>query len=440
MSLIKNNKMKYASTRSSENFVDFKTALLGGLAPDGGLYMPEFIPAFPEGFLDKLSDPSFTFHNMAYDILSPYIGDEIPEEALRVLVKDAFNFPVPITELHGGISLVELFHGPTLAFKDFAARFMARAMSYLVDDGEALTILVATSGDTGGAIAHAYLGLPNIQVKILYPSGAVSHLQEQQLTTMGENITAFEVAGDFDDCQDMVKAAFKDPALKDANLTSANSINIGRLLPQITYYVHAYREFIQSTIKPLICVPSGNFGNLTAGLFAKKMGLPLAKFIAANNRNNPVERYLKTGEYDPVDSVRTPSNAMDVKNPSNFERMRSLYDSVEAMREDVSAFSATDEETLSRIESVYKHDDVIIDPHTAVGIEVVNKFRAATQDESPVLVMSTAHPSKFIETVEPCIHQKIEVPERLAQYGEREKVATKIAPTLEALRAQLLAA
>lgn len=425
--------MHYHSTRSPEHLVDFRTALFEGLAPDGGLYMPEEIPHFSEEFLENL--PRLTLPQVAHAVLEPYVGDALPN--LEPLVRDAFNFPVPLTPLPDDTHLVELFHGPTLAFKDFAARFMARAMAALLPPDERLTVLVATSGDTGGAIAHAYLGLPNIDVKIFYPSGKVSPLQEKQLTTLGQNVTAYEVDGTFDDCQRLVKEAFQDPKLRATlSLTSANSINIARLLPQIVYHVYAYRSFMHAALKPIVVVPSGNFGNLTAGLIAQKMGLPVPHFIAANNRNDPVREFLETGKYRPRPSVTTPSNAMDVGDPSNFERLQWLCG--DALSGNLTAYTVSDDDTRAQIRHTFHTTGVVLDPHTAVGVHAVHQHRATTNDPRPALVLSTAHPAKFLEIVEPEIGCPISLPEPLARLQALQKTSTPLVPNLNALRAELL--
>lgn len=427
--------MRYLSTLGKTNPVDFRTALLKGLAPDGGLYMPEEIPAIdPTEILENAND----FHDISFQMLQPFIEDEIPPQDLKEIIRSAFNFPVPLTPLKDGITLVELFHGPTFAFKDFAARFMARTMSYFLRDTE-LTILVATSGDTGSAIGNAYLGLPNMSVRIFYPSGKVSPLQEKQLTTLGDNIRAFEVEGTFDDCQRLVKEAFQDTELNERlKLTSANSINIGRLLPQATYYAYAFGQVMTAHPDTLVAVPSGNFGNLTAGLMAKKMGIPIPRFIAATNANTVVPEYLESGRYTPRPSVHTLANAMDVGNPSNFDRMRFLYnDSVDAMRRDLVGFSVTDHEIRDTIRSTFDRTGTVIDPHTACGVNAVYKYREAIHNHCPVLVMSTAHPAKFMEIVEPVIGRPVALPEGLRACLEKEKIATRIKPSLDELRPYL---
>ena len=429
--------MQYISTNKKSDAVDFKTALLTGLAPDGGLFMPEVIPKLTPDTINRL--PEMTFHEIAFAILAPFIDEEIPEPKLREIIEKAFNFEVPITPLKDKISIVELYHGPTLAFKDFAARFMAQAMAYFVQDDQVINILVATSGDTGGAIAHAYLGLPQIKIKILYPKGKVSPLQEKQLTTMGQNITAYEVNGTFDDCQRLVKEAFMDEKLcQELQLTSANSINIGRLIPQAIYHVYAYSRFMLKNPRAQVCVPCGNFGNLTAGLLAKRMGVPIHGFIAATNINDVVPEYLQTGKFHPRTSVQTISNAMDIGDPSNFARMMHLYDhSLTAIQNDVVGFSLTDEETKQEIKSVFESTGTIVDPHTAVGIGAVKKCRAKTGESTEILVLSTAHPAKFKEVVEPVIGQKIELPEQLKGVINREKKAISIEPVLGSLLTSL---
>jgi threonine synthase len=429
--------MHYLSTLGKTDPVDFKTALAMGLAPDGGLFVPEEIPTLSPETLHRLS--GLELPQVAFELLAPYLLREIHEDQLRVLLDDALNFPIPTTPLHDDISMVELYHGPTLAFKDVAARVMARLTSALLPKEAHLTMLVATSGDTGSAVAHAYHNLPNIDVRILYPQGKVSPLQQKQLTTLGGNIVAYEVEGTFDDCQRMVKEAFRDPTLAHLDLTSANSINIGRLLPQMAYYAYAYRPFFNAGEKPLVAVPSGNFGNLTAGVFAQRMGLPIPHFLAANNRNDPVCDYLETGSYCARPSVHTLSNAMDIGDPSNFARLQWAYNgSLESMRQAISAVSVTDEETQVQIRETFQKSGKVIDPHTAVGVRGIQKYRQKTGDTRPFLVMATAHPSKFLETVEAAIGQAIELPPQLAKLKSIEGHAISIASTPSTLRRQLL--
>ncbi|MCK4796562.1 MAG: threonine synthase, partial [Spirochaetes bacterium] len=364
--------IKYYSTEGKSPNVSFKEALLSGLAPDRGLYMPDKIK--------QLNDRVFKqndFAKMSFEIAKILADGEIPDHALKKIVDDAFNFCVPVKNIHNNIYVLELFHGPTAAFKDFGARFMARTMSYLIKGkNQKITILVATSGDTGSAVAKGFYDVENIDVVLLYPKGKVSFLQEKQLTTSGKNITALEVRGTFDDCQYMVKEAFIDKELNSKLLlSSANSINIGRLLPQSFYYVWAYIKVNKEKKSPVIfCTPSGNFGNLTGGLIAKAMGLPVELFIAATNINDVVPEYLDKGIFTPRPSIPTYSNAMDVGNPSNFSRMLALYKTKKNMSKDIIGFKVTDEETLNTINKVYKKHDYILDPHGAVAYKAVIDF------------------------------------------------------------------
>lgn len=430
--------MRYLSTLGKTDPVDFKTALAAGLAPDGGLFVPEKIPSLSPETLQRL--PELELPAIAFEMLVPYVGDEMREKDLRALLVEALNFSIPTTPLHDNISMVELYHGPTLAFKDVAARVMARLTAALLSKDARLTVLVATSGDTGGAVADAYHNLPHIDVRILYPKGKVSPLQEKQLTTLGGNVVTYEVEGTFDDCQRLVKEAFRDTALvKQLGLTSANSINIGRLLPQMSYYAYAYRPFLNAEVKPLVCVPSGNFGNLTAGIFAQKMGIPIVHFLAANNRNDPVYEYLETGDYHARPSIQTLSNAMDIGDPSNFARIRWLYnDSLEALRKDLSAMTVSDEETREQIRETFEKSGQAIDPHTAVGVRAISKYREITNDHRPFLIMATAHPAKFREIVEEALGQGVAIPERLARLAGLPKQATPLEASMDALKAHFL--
>lgn len=412
--------MKFYSTppahKTSEGkvkMVDFKAALLRGLGEGGGLYMPEKFP--------KASN--------FFDAIKEFIS--IAEKDLKKICKDAFNFPVPLVELDKNLYILELFHGPTLSFKDFGARFMARAMNYyLAKSGEKLNIIVATSGDTGSAVASGFYGLSNIKVFVLYPGKRISPLQEKQIATLGKNIVALEVKGDFDDCQRLAKEALADAELREkVNLSSANSINIGRLLPQMYYYFHAFNQLTnQLSNKITFVVPSGNFGNLTAGLFAKKTGLPIKKFIAAVNKNSVIPEYLKSGKLKVRKSEMTYSNAMDVGRPSNWARIRELYDHDndndndddkirKNISKDIEAIKITEAETKKTIAEVYKKYNYIIDPHTAVGVAAV----ALTRQSGPKIVLSTAHPAKFKEIVESAVNRKISLPNQLKEVSNKSK-------------------
>lgn len=420
--------MRFYSTNSPGHFVGIKEAILQSLPPDNGLYMPEKILPVSNGFLADIEN--YSFPEIAYEVSRHLLAGSIPDHMLFMLVSKAVTFDAPLRKLDTNTYVQELFHGPTLAFKDFGARFMAQLMSYLIrNDNQKLTILVATSGDTGGAVASGFYDTEGIEVIILYPKGRVSPLQEKQLTTLGKNISAVEVEGSFDDCQALVKNAFLDRTLnKELQLSSANSINLARLIPQTFYYFRAFQQ-IPNKVKPLvISVPSGNFGNLTAGLIAKRMGLPIKQFLAATNQNDIVPQYLLSGEYAPKASVTTVSNAMDVGNPSNFARMLDLYgESVENFREEILGYAFSDPDTCDTIKDVYDDYGYTMDPHTAVGYLAWRAYQETHPDQSAQgVIMSTAHPSKFLEVVEPLIGNKVEVPKRLASLADKEKVATSI--------------
>jgi len=410
--------MRYLSTRGGENDpgVDLGEAVPRSLAADGGLFMPDHLPTLVEGFWQNWWDRETG--DFAADVLAPFCAPTLDASEVAQICRDAFDFPAPLRDLGDGLSLLELFHGPTLAFKDFGARFMARVMGRLARDGRQLTVLAATSGDTGGAVAAAFHRVPGIRVVILYPEGRVSPLQEKQLTTLGDNITALRVAGSFDDCQRLVKEAFANPELAArCGLTSANSINVARLLPQMVYYFEAVRRRGPGASAPVFVVPSGNFGNLTAGLVARACGLPVAGFVAATNRNDTVPRYLANGEYQPMESIATLSNAMDVGAPSNFERMRALFrDSWQEMSENIRGFAYDDPATLDEMRRVHRETGVILDPHTAVGTLAA---RASRESGNPGdhIVLATAHPAKFPEAVATALGDSCagEIPHRLAR-------------------------
>ncbi len=415
--------MKFYSTNNREHVADLKTAVLKGLAPDKGLYMPESIPVLPDSFWDWV--PGKSMAEIGFEILKHFFCPDIPEDKFKAMVEDAFNFPVPVVKVSDNIESLELFHGPTLAFKDVGARFLARVMSYFADfGGKPINVLAATSGDTGSAVANGFLGVPNVYVHILYPSGLVSKLQELQFTTLGQNVSAYEVKGVFDDCQRMVKEAFMD---KDVNahkiLTSANSINLARFLPQSVYYVHALAQIPKEKWKDLvICVPSGNFGDITAGLVAYKMGMPVKRFIAAVNANKVFPEFLKSGEYKPQPSLHTLANAMDVGDPSNFARVYELFGKdVNELRKVVSSYSYDDELIAKAIAEVSEKYGYICDPHGAVGYAALRDNLAEGETG---LFLETAHPAKFIDTVEKYAGKKVEIPARLAKFlnGKKQSV------------------
>jgi threonine synthase len=426
--------MKFYSTSSPDHFVDLHEAVLRSLPADNGLYMPERIPALGADFWDTWRD--LTFAELGFQIARG-IFDDVPEATLRELIAAAIDFDAPLVTLAPHSHVLELFHGPTLAFKDFGARFMARLMSWLTrDDPRELTVLVATSGDTGGAVASAFHRVPGTRVVILYPKGKVSGLQEKQLTTLGDNITALEIDGTFDDCQRMVKTAFLDRDLAERhNLTSANSINIARLVPQAFYYFHAARQLPAGTA-PVFVVPSGNFGNLTAGLLAQRMGLPVKHFVAATNRNDVVPAYLESGTYQPRPSVATLSNAMDVGAPSNFIRMLELCGrDWGQMCSHLSGFAFSDAETQDAIRHLHATTGYVIDPHGAVGSLAADAWRTAHPNDHTI-VLETAHPAKFLDVMTPLLGS-IPVPERLACLENLPKVATPMPADPAALLAWL---
>jgi threonine synthase len=424
--------MIFHSVKKKSPPVSFREALFRGIAPDGGLYVPESIPPLPQSLLDQT--PGHSLVSTGEQVLSRYIED-IPPDQLGSILRRALDFPIPLVRLQDGIYLLELFHGPTLAFKDVGARFMANASSYFLSvEKKELTVLVATSGDTGSAVAHGFHNVPHVLVYILYPSGQISRLQEQQMTTLGGNIRAIEVKGTFDDCQALVKQTLVDPdVLSGRALTTANSMNVGRLLPQIVYYVWGLSqlaEYLKDTkVHPTVVVPSGNFGNLTAAAYAKRMGAPIGMLIAATNSNDVVPKYLQSGIFTPKPSLRTLSNAMDVGNPSNLARLQFLYDDdVSRMREEIDAISITDPETLEEIRATYRATQYILDPHTAVGVAAARRIRRAGGNPGPLIIAATAHPAKFPEIVEGAIQTTIPLPESLKEALGRTKESTPIRP------------
>jgi threonine synthase len=413
--------MHYYSTNQGVSQASFREAVLAGLAPDGGLFMPASLPLFPSAFFAELGGLSFQD--------GCFIGQEIDEGTLRAMVGDAINFEAPLAEVSPGLFSLELFHGPTLAFKDFGARFMARVMSHFVEQaGRELLVLAATSGDTGSAVANGFLNVPNVRVVLLYPSGKVSRVQEMQLTTLGANIVALEVDGVFDDCQRLVKRAFAEPELTRSRLlSSANSINIARLIPQTFYYFRAYAQ-LPDRRKPLyISVPSGNFGNLSAGLMAKKMGLPVVKFIAATNVNDVVPEYLSSAIFAPRPSRMTISNAMDVGDPSNFARMLELYGHDAAnMRQDVFGAAFTDDETRAAMAELHRQCGYVLDPHGAVAYLGLRRFLKENTQSANGIFLETAHPAKFYDIVEEALGLKVALPEILQSCLGKEKRSIKI--------------
>ena len=416
--------MRYRSTSGKAPLTSLRGAVLRGLAPDGGLYMPAEIARHSPQELEEFRGLPLT--EVCYRVVRPFAGAELPEEVLWQIVSESINFPVKLVSLSPGLHVLELFHGPTLAFKDFGARFMARLLGYFVrGESRQLTVLVATSGDTGSAVAHGFLGVPGIRVVILYPSRRISEAQEKQFTTLGENITALEVAGSFDDCQRLVKQAFSDEELnKRAFLTSANSINIGRLLPQMFYHVAAYRQLPVASVPLIVSVPSGNFGNLTAGIFAKRIGLPVTKFIASTNANDVVPQYLLNGKFEPRAGIATISNAMDVGNPNNFPRLLDLCrNRLESVQKEIWGHGATDEETLAAMKMIHERYNYIADPHTAVGVLGWEAYKREHPEPAQGLVLATAHPAKFADVVRRAIGSAPPLPDRLAACLERAKLS-----------------
>ncbi|NSL87497.1 threonine synthase [Chitinophaga sp. Mgbs1] len=416
--------MQYFSLQNPAHSVSFETAVVQGLAPDKGLYFPEQIPVLPDNFIANLHD--YTDHEIGYEVIHAFAGDEIPAEALKQIVKDTLHFPFPVQKVSGRTYALELFHGPTLAFKDVGARFMAGCLGYFRRNADKpVTVLVATSGDTGGAVASGFYNVPGVDVVILYPSGKVSTLQEKQLTTLGNNIRALEIQGTFDDCQRLVKTAFLDEELqRRRQLTSANSINVARWLPQMFYYFLAFKQMKAAHHKLVFAVPSGNFGNICAGMMAAAMGLPVSHFVAATNVNDTVPRFMTTGQYTPGKAVATLSNAMDVADPSNFVRVLQLFgNSLPALQEKFTAISFNDQDTARTMEQVWKEYHYMLDPHGAVGYLGLQQYLETAPDLTGIF-LETAHPVKFEDTAPPAIREDIHAPARVLSLYNKEKVST----------------
>jgi len=433
--------MKFYSTNNTSHQVSFKEAVFNSMPQDKGLYMPVSIPKLDDKFLNNLD--SYTLPEIAFHVAKNILGDDIPEKDLKAIITDAINFYAPVIGLEESVYVLELWHGPSLAFKDFGARFMSRVMSYFLETGEKqLDVLVATSGDTGGAVALGFLGVPNTRVTILYPKGKVSGIQELQLTTNGQNIRAIEVDGTFDDCQALVKQAFTDPGLnKKFRLTSANSINIARLIPQTFYYFNAYAQLLkQGKSKVVFSVPSGNFGNIGAGILAWKMGLPVEQFIAATNANDTVPEFLKTGVYQAKPSVQTISNAMDVGNPSNWVRIADMFkENTDELKNLITGFSYTDEETTAALEKIYRDYNYIACPHTAIAWQALKDW----QQDQPTgkatgVFLSTAHPCKFPDVLPMYIAKAIEIPGEVRQLEGKSKQAASLGTDFEGFKRYLL--
>ena len=436
--------MKYYSTNHNSEDVSLSQAVVKGLAPDRGLYMPERLAKLDKSFFDEID--KLSFQELSFRVASAFFGEDIPADDLRKIVYDTLSFETPVVEVEPGIYSLELYHGPTLAFKDVGARFMARLLGYFnKNEKDLVNVLVATSGDTGSAVANGFLGVPGIHVYVLYPKGKVSPIQECQFTTLGQNITAVQVDGVFDDCQALVKNAFMDADLNSKmKLTSANSINVARFLPQAFYYFNAYAQMkrMGKADNLVFCVPSGNFGNITAGLFGWEMGLPVKRFIAANNANDIFFNYLKSGIYSPKPSVQTIANAMDVGDPSNFERLRFIFkDDYKKMGEMNKGAWVSDEDTLKEISQFYEENNMFIDPHTAVGYVASKRYMEANKPEDTAVVsLSTAHPGKFLEVVEKATGARPKLPQNLERLLKLEKHSTVIENTDAALKDYLKAA
>lgn len=433
--------MKLYSTNNPAISVDFKEAVFNSMPQDKGLYMPESIPQLDPDFINTIE--KYSLKEIAFKVAQTLLQDAIPEEDLKSIIEDAINFPAPIVELDKNMYVLELYHGPSLAFKDFGARFMSRVMAYFLEEGEkTLNVLVATSGDTGGAVALGFLGVENTQVTILYPKGKVSAIQELQLTTNGQNIRAVEVDGTFDDCQALVKQAFVDKELNEKfRLTSANSINIARLIPQTFYYFNAYAQLQrEGKTEVIFSVPSGNFGNIGAGLLAWKMGLPVKQFIAATNANDTVPEFFRTKIYSPKPSVATLSNAMDVGNPSNWVRIMNLFkDDLDALKKVVSAASYTDEQTRKAVHSVFQQYNYVVCPHTAIAWRAIEDYRQQSGDESSAGVfLSTAHPCKFPDVYDAQMSSMIIIPEQVKSLEGKPKLAVEINADFKVFKEYLL--
>ena len=424
--------MIYSSLNNNSSKVSFKEAVISGLAPDKGLYFPEKIPKLQKSFIKKIED--LTEYEIAYESILPFVKSDIPKNELKKIIYETLSFKFPLIKISENIHSMELYHGPTLAFKDVGARFMARCLGYFNKEKKSkeITVLVATSGDTGGAVADGFLDVKGINVIILYPSKKVSEIQEKQLTTLGGNISAVEVNGTFDDCQEMVKKSFLDKdILKSIRLTSANSINIGRWLPQMFYYFFAYKELKKFNKPIVISVPSGNYGNICAGLLAKKMGLPIDHFIASTNINDVIPRYLKTSKYLPKSSIQTISNAMDVGDPSNFIRISKIFNNnYNIIKSNLSGFKFEDNKTKEAIKEIYKDSNFIADPHGAVGYLGLKKYLKNHNNKIGVF-METAHPIKFIDVVENTLDIKLKLPERIKKILKKKKRSTKINTYME---------
>lgn len=431
--------MEYYSTNNKSVRANFREATIAGQAPDKGLYFPGEIPKLTRQFLDSLAQLSK--EEIAFEVIRPYVGDTIPTNELKRIIEETVNFDFPLIPVTDAIYSLELFHGPTLAFKDVGAKFMSRCLGYFVQrENKKITVLVATSGDTGSAVANGFYNVEGINVVILYPSGMVSKTQEAQLTTLGNNITAIEVNGRFDDCQQMVKNAFADAGLQQQLfLTSANSINVARWLPQQFYYFFAWQQWKDKGNAPVVAVPSGNFGNICAGLLAYCSGLPIKHFVAACNANDTVPQYLQTGNYKAKTSIATISNAMDVGNPSNFVRILELFQqNLSSVKKVLSSYSISDEETKATIAEIFKTKNYLLDPHGAVGFIALQRY-LSEHPESKGFFLETAHPVKFYDVIEPLIHQPIEIPKAVQSIINKKKQRIRMNADDRELKSLLMA-
>ncbi|WP_298342562.1 threonine synthase [uncultured Algibacter sp.] len=429
--------MNYYSLNHKAPNTSFKDAVIKGLAPDKGLYFPESIEPLPQSFWDNFENLSYS--EIAFQAIKQFVSPEIPEAILKTIVEETLSFDFPVVKLNENISTLELFHGPTMAFKDVGARFMARCLGYFNQNNtNEVTVLVATSGDTGGAVANGFLGVKGVNVVILYPSGKVSDIQEKQLTTLGQNIKALEVNGTFDDCQAMVKTAFLDEELTSKmQLTSANSINVARWLPQLFYFMFAYKQLHKKYEDIVFSVPSGNFGNICAGMMAQQLGLPIKHFIASNNANNVVTRYLQSQLYEPKPSIQTISNAMDVGAPSNFIRIQEIYkNKFDSLKQNVSSYSFTDEETKAAMLEIYNNYNYVADPHGAVGY-LGSKTYLKENPNAHCVFLETAHPTKFLDVVIEVIKEEQPLPKQIQEVIDKEKESVVIS-SYQGLKAFLL--
>ena len=431
--------MKYYSTNRKAPYATLEEAVVNGLASDKGLYMPEKINKLPKEFFDNID--KLSFQEIAYKVADAFFGEDVPADVLKGIVYDTLSFDIPAVNVKDNIYSLELFHGPTLAFKDVGGRFMARLLGYFIhkEGEEKVNVLVATSGDTGSAVANGFLGVDGIHVYVLYPKGKVSEIQEKQFTTLGKNITAIEVDGTFDDCQALVKNAFMDKELNEhMKLTSANSINVARFLPQAFYYFYAYAQMkkIGKADNLVVCVPSGNFGNITAGLFGKKMGLPIKRFIAANNKNDIFYNYLKSGEYKPRPSVSTIANAMDVGDPSNFARVLDLYGcSHDEICKDIEGVTYSDEQISDIVSTAYTETGYLLDPHGACGYRALSE---SLKNGETGVFLETAHPAKFLNTVQGIIREEIAIPKKLQEFMKGTKQSVQMDKSFDSFKKYLM--